>query len=188
MRQRRQWGVVQAHDDVKLRVHIVLEETQSGVFPPVHHLVEELDVVFYRTKGEGDFLPHSVPDLTEHSSDVNPEHLQVGEFTLRQSHSCLVDLVSCGKERIGVKRRVLFGKLAVKPKRNGDVLEEGSFSDGQTQRVVDLILSEPCTSGCQRDSALPYGVDEVQVGLGKGPDSMMSAASSFHAPPDCLRC
>ena len=40
-------GWLRPDNDVELRVDVVLQQAQSSVFPPVHHFVEEFDIVFY---------------------------------------------------------------------------------------------------------------------------------------------
>ena len=66
--------MIQANHDVELRVNIVLKEAESSVFPPVHHFIEKLDIVLYRTQGERNFLTHAVSNLAQHTADVDAEH------------------------------------------------------------------------------------------------------------------
>ena len=138
------------------------------MFPPIHHLVKKLDVIFYRTKGECDFLAYTIPNLAQHAGNVNAQDLQVGQLSFREAHSCFVDFVSSSKESLRVKRGIFFGQLSVKAQGYGDVLQERTFTDGQAERVVDLILRETGSGGGERDSAFPNCVDEMEVGLGKG--------------------
>ena len=135
------------------------------MFPPVHHFVEEFNIVFYRTEGEGDFLPHTVPNLTQHTTDINAQHLEVGQLTFREAAAGFVHLVTGGEKRLGVKRRVFFRKLTVKAEGDGDVLQERTFTDGQSKRVVDLVFRETSTGGRQRNGAFPNGIDQVKMRL-----------------------
>ena len=152
---------------MELWVNVVLEQAESSVLPPVHHLVKKLNVIFYRTKGEGDFLTNSVTNLSQHTADVNPQNFEIGEFSLGESAACFVHLVACSKERLRVKGRVFFWELPVKTKGDGDVLQERTFTDGEPERVVDLVLCESSTGGRQRNSPFPDGVNEMEVRLGK---------------------
>ena len=162
------WRVIEANHHMELRVNIVLQQAETCMFPPIHHLVKKLDVIFYRTKGECDFLAYTISNLAQHAGNVNAQYLQVGQLSFREAHSCFVDFVSSSKESLRVKRGIFFGQLSVKAQGHGDVLQERTFTDGQAERVVNLILRETGSSGGERDSAFPNCVDEMEMGLGKG--------------------
>ena len=110
---------MQPNLDVEFWFDAVEQRAKACVFPPVHHFVQELDVVVDRSQAKGQFVADSVPDLAEHTADVNPEHFQVGQPSVAEALPGLVDGVTRGKEGLGIEGRVLLRKLTVEAQRRG---------------------------------------------------------------------
>ena len=131
--------MVQSNLHVEDRINAVLEATESSKFPPIHHLVEELNVVLNRTEREGEFVSDTVSDLSQHACEVDAEYFEVGKSSFGKFLTCLVDFFSSSKECFWIKRRVVFREVIDSECANQRV-KERTLSYGQAKWIVDAAL------------------------------------------------